>query len=798
MHFGEYGIDPAFARLNTRQKFHDHLVRQHFLPADRTPDRKKKEVEELYQPALFSAPHTLASMPTANPSATEKADFDAVLAALNGRTLSPPLVAKLAAMMAALSVPGWSPTPAAKLTVKKKDAAWVLTDTLAHENIPYSITYKIDTATDGPNTVIRVQAQLSIFERRKFSEGPLVMLQLFLTPDEDGFLRGRLLRFAGYAEGDHTSERKDHFVAALKLLKMNQLAHLSVPGVDLKDTLNEGVENLNLTQPQVTTVTAAANDWPGQDDFRRAEWTLQDGARRWSIRLENPATPTADQAYTLTLYAGASPYELYIRELDYLADHVGNADTPGTELAAYFDRLSIDQLLSVVEFLRSPFKPGHSLYITHAQQAMKRKRGFEQWVFTKYPELVQPYGTPVVFEDEWEMTLPETQDKRDTSYEFDFSATWAEVKNMYPAHIPFQTDLFLEEDFAHFYNLSLAEPTADLQTDSPTLERSAPSAFESQFASQPSATDDKGLFEDEDPTAGCKEFADVIDAAMQVKDLPAGEIEKMLEQHTTSGGTSYFDLALSVAKKYSSLRTMGNFVELTQVKKLPWVPSSQDGLITEPLKRILTHELEAEISWWAASEGVVAANTAMLQAGLGVLWAWSVIMVPLKMLKKIAEDEVDADEKWEAIGYITAVRQWLRRAAALTYHASGFPDLHSIHVDTPVSTETSFYTFSNEPYYIGRYFLEQVEESGSYSPFIWAADPLKRGFDRGVLKMVFTVADELKRRAEHGVDEILDKSGFDSCQIRVLIDAGVLDIGSLQAQAVSAMASKLLERVPRA
>jgi hypothetical protein len=56
----------------------------------------------------------------------------------------------------------------------------------------------------------------------------------------------------------------------------------------------------------------------------------------------------------------------------------------------------------------------------------------------------------------------------------------------------------------------------------------------------------------------------------------------------------------------------------------------------------------------------------------------------------------------------------------------------------------------------------------------------------------------LKRRAEHGVDEILDKSGFDSCQIRVLIDAGVLDIGSLQAQAVSAMASKLLERVPRA
>jgi hypothetical protein len=790
MHFGEYSIDPAFARLSSPAKFHDHLVRQHFLPRDRTRQRAEDEVRELYEPPLFSAPHELVSVPLTGPTPEQTSDFDAVVNALDGRTLSEPLVSALTEMMATLSITGWAPTPAAKLAVIRKGAAWTLRDQLAHEGIAYYLTFKIDIGKDAASRTVRAQAQISTFERTKIPQGGLVMLQLFLRTDEDDIIHGRLLQLAGYALKGDTQENQRRFDAAIALLKAGKLTDPAQPGVDLKHDIETGLE-VTLAQPQLTRVSPA--EWPQDGAFVRAEWDLQDGANRWRIKLENPATPTGVQAYRITLYAAATPKELYLHEMAYLADHVDNADTPGTELAAYFDRLTIEELLSVVEFLRSPFKPGHSLYIAHAQLAMKRKRGFEQWLFNRHPELVQPYGTPVIFEDEWELTHSEALDKAETSYEFDFAGTWSAVKSMYPAHIPFQSDLFLEEDFAAHFEIDLDDPVEDLETDAAPIDLSDPDAFAAPFRTHPSVTDDKGLFDEPDPTAGCKDFEAAITQAMQVKDLPPVQIEGLLDTQQTADGETYFDVAKAVAKKYSFVRSMANWVEFPYADKLLPAPTSPDSVATESLKILLKQRVKSEIGWWAASEGALAADTALLQTGLGVLWAWGIVKEPLKMLLRIAEAEADTDEKWEAIGYVTALRQWLREAASLTYHADGLPDLHTIHVDTPVGGE---YAFANEPYYIGRYFLEQYQQSGGYSAFIWPGDALQRGFDRGVIAATFTVAGDLERRSRHGVDVLLDRWGLDSCKIRVLIDAGVLDLGSLQSEVISEMADAMRERLP--
>ena len=82
-------------------------------------------------------------------------------------------------------------------------------------------------------------------------------------------------------------------------------------------------------------------------------------------------------AHTITVYAD---YARRTRQdLGAVPDgrvHRDRPGQPGTELAAYLDRLSLDDLLDVLEYLRSPFKPGHAYYLQHVQQALARKKAF--------------------------------------------------------------------------------------------------------------------------------------------------------------------------------------------------------------------------------------------------------------------------------------------------------------------------------------------------------------------------------------------------------------------------------------
>jgi hypothetical protein len=169
------------------------------------------------------------------------------------------------------------------------------------------------------------------------------------------------------------------------------------------------------------------------------------------------------------------------------------------------------------------------------------------------------------------------------------------------------------------------------------------------------------------------------------------------------------------------------------------------------------------------------------------------------MLLQIVEDEERADDAAELIGKLTAIRQWLHGVSDATYLASDVPDLHEIDVSTPVSTMPfySSYPFANDPYYIGRYYLEQLKENGSWSTApLWNPDRMKDGFDSGVMIMKLKVADELVKRAKSGVDAVLERLELNSCKVSVLINAGILNIGALQAQVVGQLADALLERVP--
>ena len=113
-------------------------------------------------------------------------------------------------------------------------------------------------------------------------------------------------------------------------------------------------------------------DTKTKDGLVYREWAIEDAAK-YLIKLEHP--PSRDvRAHVLSLYHdlhGDAGLAEKIRMTGYLGLV---PDTPGTELAAYLDRASIDELVSLIDYLRAPYRSEHSFYIHHAQLAIQRKK----------------------------------------------------------------------------------------------------------------------------------------------------------------------------------------------------------------------------------------------------------------------------------------------------------------------------------------------------------------------------------------------------------------------------------------
>src|SRR5205807_3990 len=215
-----------------------------------------------------------------------------------------------------------------------------------------------------------------------------VVIQLFLDEEEDDIIHGRLFRLAGYTDEDQGPTRAARFKAVRELLDTNKYSDASSPGIDIREEFKNKLGIELAPQPHIVLKTPAVTNH--DHDLDPAVWLIDDQDNHYLIKLENPSTRQGVQAHTIAVYNNITAKEQFNREVAYLADHVNNADTPGTELAASFDRLTIDDLLGVIAYLRTPFKPSNSLYIDHAQQAIKRKEGFDAWRKEHHPEFYDP------------------------------------------------------------------------------------------------------------------------------------------------------------------------------------------------------------------------------------------------------------------------------------------------------------------------------------------------------------------------------------------------------------------------
>ena len=347
------------------------------------------------------------------------------------------------------------------------------------------------------------------------------------------------------------------------------------------------------------------------------------------------------------------------------------SDTPGTELAAYLDRSSIDELVGLIGPLAGSV-PGLGIrsYIHHAQEAIRRKKEWSDWSRGGIPAPRTRSGSSST------RTTPSTAPRRRTSsashMSFRSTRCGRKSRSQPQAGDP-QNDLFAAE--------ALEAEAADRR------DRPAPCHRSSRSTRRLSGVDElrrlegpapdgfnrveKGEFElAEEPGLDCPEFRTVIERWKSLQGLDEEEMRRRLDLETASDGKTFLDHVLDVKDIVDLGKDLINIA----------FERTEKGLLVRIVEKIPGIGVPSAL-------GVPTAFVALLRIK-------SAFTIPYDLWMRSAEDEERADRVAETTGQVVAVRQWLRELIAETT-TPDFPegvdiDLRSGPDGTPIAHGTLF------------------------------------------------------------------------------------------------------------
>jgi hypothetical protein len=742
-------------RFSNRLVYHEHLVRQRFVPRGmHTPNRAEAIVRAMEDPQSFSDPFVLATRPL---EGTEPPAYGHLLDGLNAASL-------IADLRAGFEQNGFALTAKAQAKVRVRDSAWTVTDILTEDQETYPVEYAVDEEVDVTGGQRRLVAQGKVVG--DFAE---VAYQTFLDKDEHERYNGELFTLAHRVDDDPADADVKQFDALSALLAANGTSgtRFATGDVDLRALL--AAEDPVLEPAPTATITLVSQ--PAEDSLRPTIWLV-------GPTVEN----TALEIHLVHLYTDARvPVRMYKVVLHFTPDKNGvpveqasyqqyvlstagtSLDSPGIELAASLDRLSIDDLVDLISFLNTPYDPERVVVLHQAQQALRRKSGFEAWLTARFPNMNDipfPSGDPLT-----ELSLGQKDDWQERVYPFWFDGNWREVRESVRPRPAFHDDLFLEELLTdRFANLDSWTDVVLPPEDSPAADarqtRGRLTPGQQRYAT---TTTEKDTFTPRDDRAGCGEFRTAVRKIKELQDLPADQFTAALAEFTTSDGTSYFHIAVEVAGTYGILR---NLAFLTKVAHLPEVPSNSYELakfIAKPIAERVGWELGVTILEFLESD--------------------IVILIPWEMWKHFLETQQEGVERNEAYGRLTGARTWLeelddvarRNPSALT------PELR-IELSGRSDAEV-----------IKAY--EYELHDGVHTRFMLFIADFHHGFDEGGARMQ-ELWPEILRASDEVMGKTLSDNSLDSCRMKVLMDEGFLDLDAVRADVVRQIVQRLLNELP--
>ncbi|MCY7274177.1 MAG: hypothetical protein LH702_10640, partial [Phormidesmis sp. CAN_BIN44] len=662
MFFGFQSIKKGM-RLSTRLDVYKHLLMQRFLPKQvHVPERRSIIVEALLDSAQFSTPFQLTSMHVNAPTP----EGTKLLSALNAGRTNDFLTSKFLEQDLKL-------TKAAPVFVVTKDSEWLIKDTITlkdaikQNTTTFQIQYQISVEKGLSNNDIETatfwtQAQLV----DATSASPSIVFQLFLSQNVNNAFLGKLCTLAFFVEDPDANPQDQIKFDAIKDLLGSATSTATPVAAALLAAFNNNPDfmknNDNVELSPAATMTVQSSPGSGSD---ATAWAITDQNQHYFVKLEQQISDHGFKAHTLTVFSNPDAQARQAHQDEIVSTSGTDPDTPGTELAAYLDRFSIDDLVNMIDYLRMPLKPGNSFYIYRAQEALIRKKGFRKWAVVHDPvttDLLVGQGT---YSD---LSRFEAEDKQAIVYSFDSYNTWSEVKASAPSTTVIQNDLFAEEDLAKKLNISEADIAAriiadDQEPDSPSTNIEESRAIEKQGKERFFSTE-KSLFHvpDDDATISCEEFAAVIAKWKEVQNLAPEAIRQVLESQTTAHGESFLDIILDLGSKYSFLRGMAKMIDMAKItESIGWppIPTSKYSAFKEVAKRGINYAIKREAAEVTARGAkFFVTRLGALEGLLGVLLVSSAIEIPFKMWMKVLDEQVNTDKIWENTGKRTAIKQW--------------------------------------------------------------------------------------------------------------------------------------------
>jgi hypothetical protein len=754
------------ARFPDRLAYHEHLMRQRFLPRGRhTPNRAKAIVAAMENPQSFSVPFVVAASPVPGPEAPA---YSACVDGLNRASVT-------AALRDGFHQAGFDLSGGDKVKVKvvERDGAWEVGDVLTEDQAEYPVRYSVSTDLDTSSGQVRLLAQGTVV-----GDGADVPLQALFDDFEHAQFFGELFSLAYHAADDPAdADNLVRFNALSALLAQNgeSGSTFSTGDVDLGALLAD--ENPDFAPADSATITLLAQ--PPDGSTLPTVWLIEPtaGGIKLEIRLVHMYTDARkpSRVYTVIRHfdvpegakfdpAKVSPSDV---EAVYRAEVLSwagtDTDSPGVELAASLDRLSLDDLADLITFLHSSYDPARVVVLHQAHQALHRKAGFGPWELARFPnadDIPFPSGDPLT-----ELSLGEKDDLAERVYPFWFAGNWREVKESVLPRPVFTKDLFLEESLTdRFSNLDSWTDVYLPSPDSPSSDARARQGQRTPGQQRYAATTvEKETFRPPDDRASCDEFRTAIRKLKELQDLPADQLSAALAQFSTSEGVSYLHIAIEVAETYGILR---NLAFLTELAKLPEIPAN-----TYEAAKFIAKPVFEHLGW---------------EVGVKVLELLEddvVVLIPWEMWKHFLEVQAEGVERNEAYGRLTGARTWLVE----------LDDLARRHPAALTASMTIDLSGRSDAQVMQAY--EYELNDGVHTRFMLDIEDFHHGFDEGGTRMQ-ELWPEILRIADEAMSKALYASVLDSCRTTVLVDEGFVDLGEVRAAVIRQLVQRLLSELP--
>ena len=701
-------------KFNNREAVYRHLFLQGFFRNTKhSPKRKEKVLEEIITAPKYGPAFSIARSEGEMNSLGNGSDFVAVRNELNAKRLSKNVRNQFQAK-------GFTLSSKARIRVRDKDDNWLVKDTLRSSNgRKFKVEYVLKAEEEsGFKTYSKINVYGHLVSHPKAAAK--IPFQLFWDENGNDNYNGFLAEVISYRLNDNEDKENQKKFAGIVQ--------------QLNDGLLQGA--IDLIQFMEAVPMAFNNTAVSIKPLKQVEderiWVLTDGNNK-SFRFVEKISLDQEgrKVRVLNLFEDLS-IAAQTERLNYIGT---DSASPGTELMAFLNRLSIGDLVCWIEYLRKEYRPENAFYIEQAQRALQNKPDFNSWYFmTQYWKKQKDWP---FFQDPFHfLTEIEIEDKRKYAYE---EPDYLWIKSAFPLYEgdPFEAQML--EFPGHMFTKPITPDSPGYDVDDVEL----PDDQEFEYFLPEQA--EKEIYEEEEPVEiSCEQFKQLLSEIKRRQlEEPDKAIKIIVEDIGAIGETN--DVASFLYKAYNVLSlTVGLMENFESYAGLGGASGRIGNFV-------------ARRGFWR------------LSFSMGIL---SGVDVLLGFFNTVGEAVERAKSLGELEG-ITTAAHLVKYMVVKPYIEHG----------TQVPAKLSIATLS--PEYINIY-----KSNMNSSPFTFNQDHRVRGFKKGIAKAEQIFNEGLDRTKEV-LSDSLYIARLSRCKIDVLFESGLINLNAVRAEILKAISSQL-------